>query len=467
MGGFSSFAISFSLISISTGIFANFSHGLRQVGPALVWSWLVAVIGQLLVALVVGELGVRYPISGYGYQWGARLIGPRFGFFVGWVLLVQYLVGYPAICRTLADNLHSFLTPILASYGRELPMTPQWVGVLVITVTAAVHLAGLRPAALVNDLGVIFEMAGTVVITGVLLALFAWAAWPWTELFDTTNADTGQPATSSAWALSLLLGAWCLTGFEGAADLAEETHQPRRTIPRAVVLSELSSGIGGFFLLVAFLVAIDDLPGITASSQPMLEILRRRLPSVVTTGFMLLVFVSIFACGVASLAHATRLVFALARDNMLPMSEVLKQVDPVTQTPRSAILVVWMLSVMVVLGLQKLELITSIATVAGYLGYGAIVTTALIGVAGGQEPEGFTLGRWRRPISAAALIWTAVVVGALTIPQLDGGHRTAWGTLIALALGTLLFLVQIGPRIRRGEAGPPPVGSEPTAAQGD
>lgn len=456
MGAFSSFAISFSLISITTGIFANFGRGLTQVGPAMVWSWSVVVVGQLLVALVVGDLAVRYPLSGYGYQWGARLIGPRYGFLVGWLLLLQYLVGFPAICRTLADNLHGFLGGFLSEGAAGLPITPQWLAVVVITVTAGVHLAGLKPAAVVNDVGVVIEIAGTLTLAGVLLVLFAGPTFPWTVLLEASPQGGNHPATASHWALSLLLGAWCLTGFEGAADLAEETHLPRKTIPRAVLASELSSGIGGFFFLVAFVLAIDDLAAIQASSQPMLEILRRRLAPVVTSGFMVVVSISIFACGVASLAHATRLVFALARDNMLPGAEMLRQVDTQTHTPRGAILVVWLLSVLVVLGLEQLELLTTIAAVSGYLGYGAIVATALWGRPGSKPVEGFQLGRWRGITSAAALFWTLGVVVALTVPEIDGGHRAAWGTLAALALGLAVYLIWIGPRISQGEAGPPP-----------
>jgi hypothetical protein len=67
LGSFSSFAVAFSLISVFTGVFANFGHGLRQVGGALVWSWLLVLAGQMLVALVLAELSTRFPLSGYGY----------------------------------------------------------------------------------------------------------------------------------------------------------------------------------------------------------------------------------------------------------------------------------------------------------------------------------------------------------------------------------------------------------------
>lgn len=103
MGAFSSFALAFSLISINTGIFANFQTGIQQVGPAVVWSWLIVLAGQTLVALVLAELVTQYPVSGYGYQWTSRLLNPRYGFFVGWLLLLQFLTGFPGVCATLAD----------------------------------------------------------------------------------------------------------------------------------------------------------------------------------------------------------------------------------------------------------------------------------------------------------------------------------------------------------------------------
>jgi amino acid transporter len=73
MGRFSSFAVSFSLISVLTGIFANFDFGIRQAGGDIVWTWLLVAAGQTLVALVMANLSVRFPIAGYGYQWAARL----------------------------------------------------------------------------------------------------------------------------------------------------------------------------------------------------------------------------------------------------------------------------------------------------------------------------------------------------------------------------------------------------------
>jgi amino acid transporter len=490
MGGFSSFAVSFSLISITTGIFTNFGHGLRHAGPAVIWSWTIAVIGQFLVALVVAELANHMPLSGYGYQWASRLVGPRFGFFVGWFLLLQWLTGFPGICHTLARELHSYVVLINPSY---MPVGPAGLTAAVIAAIAVVHLYGIRLAALVNDLGVIAEIVGAALIIVVLLGIWLIAGNQSPSfLFDSTSYATAAPATWHGWALSLLLGAWCITGFEGAADLAEETHRPRATVPRAVITSELSSGIGGFLMLAAFLFSIEGLRDTQASGAPLLLIIQSKLGDRFTPLVMLVVFVSIFACGVASMAAATRLVFALARDNMLPGSPVLKGVDADHGTPRAAIVLVWLLSTAVVLALEGsgvLMFITSIATLAGYLGYGGIVLAAILGlrlrpavsrIATSNDtglinpPERiFELGRWRGPVCWAALAWTVLLVIAVSLPIHNGHPVSATTTRTpgllaqlrpyaplcatsgAIGVGVLLYGMFVRPRLRDGTAGPP------------
>ena len=134
MGAFSSFAISFSLISITTGIFANFTFGFRQVGPAVIWSWSVVAAGQFLVALVLADLSTRIPLSGYGYQWSSRLVNPHYGYFVGWLLLMQFLTGFPGVCHALATA--------VCTWGLE-PATAAawipWVAVAIVPTIALVH----------------------------------------------------------------------------------------------------------------------------------------------------------------------------------------------------------------------------------------------------------------------------------------------------------------------------------------
>ena len=454
MGHFSSFAVAFSLISVFTGVFANFGHGLRQVGGALVWSWLLVLAGQMLVALVLAELSTRFPLSGYGYQWTSRLVNPHFGFFVGWLLALQFLTGFPGVCATLAAQIGTWLG---GSWAGPSGLRALTLGV--IAITALVHLFGIRLASRVNNVGVWTELLGvaalSVVLIGIALARHASSAM----LVNSTNAATTQPAGFGAWALSLLMGAWCLTGFEAAADLAEETRQPRRVVPRAILLSLVSSGIAGLLLLIGVMLAITDLAAAQQAENPLLHTLQASLGAAGMTSVLAVVGISVFACGLASMAAASRLLFAMARDRMLPGSRWLAFVAEGHRTPRNAILFIWAVSSAVVLVLPSLDIITQISAVAGYLGYAGIIIAALR-CHTTTVTEDFRLGAARRWIGRAALVWVLGLVTALTVPStplagIQTQHLPALSTALGIAVGLVLYLGVIRRRLVRGEAGPP------------
>jgi amino acid transporter len=451
---FSSFALSFSLISMTTGIFAGFGFAIRQTGPAAVWSWILVAAGQLLVALVLAELSAYYPLSGYGYQWTSRLMNPHFGFFVGWMLLLQFMTGFPGICSAIGQYAEAVVAP-----GSGLPVSPKWIALGLVTCAALIHIFGIRLAAILNDAGVIAEIAGSLAVAVVLLFMFGRIHPAPAALFmDTTSYPSGLPGGIQGFAVSLLMGAWCLTGFEAAADLAEETHRPASVVPKAVVGSLLTSSVGGLLMLVGFLLAMPNLRAAQESSTPLSDILLARFGPGITRGVMLVVFVSIFACALASLASATRLLFSMARDNMLPASSWLKRVDPVHRTPMNCIVLVWFISCLVILGLERLEIITSISAVATYIGYAGIILAAMRGLSGRPAASGFGLGRWRTVVGRTALVWVVCLLAALTIPVADPavGRLPSKVTMGVLAMGAIIYYLLLRSRIQRAEAGPPP-----------
>lgn len=162
MGSFSSFAISFSLISVITGVFANFAFGVQQVGGTLIWSWLLVGVGQFLVALVMADLSNHFPISGYGYQWSSRLTNSHIGYFVAWALLMQFITGFPGVSQALVTTVFDL------SQGS----TGQWeitlFTVVVITAIMLIHIFGIRLVTIVNEIGVWAEIIGVIVIIGLL-----------------------------------------------------------------------------------------------------------------------------------------------------------------------------------------------------------------------------------------------------------------------------------------------------------
>lgn len=455
MGSFSSFAISFSLISIITGIFANFAFGVQQVGGILIWSWLLVGAGQFLVALVMADLSNHFPISGYGYQWSSRLTNSHIGYFVAWALLMQFITGFPGVSQAL-------VTTVVGLSGDG---SGQWTitifTVAVITAIMLIHIFGIRLVTIVNEIGVWAEIIGVIVIIGVLWGLWIFAGeMDVSNLFSSNSIETGTKVNFSAFALSLLVGAWCLTGFEAAADLAEETHQPKKTIPRAIIGSHLSATIFGFLMIAGLIISVSKIEILQESNNPILFVLEQKMGPTMIKIIIVVVVLSIFACGLASMATASRLIYSMARDNMLPFSSILSKVDPVYNTPRNATLFVWALGCIFVIIIRQLVIINSISAVAGYIGYSGILLSTLITKKKSKKISGFSLGKWQKPIQIIAIIWTTIVVAALTIPEMqvegmDETHLPAKSAFVAFLIGLLIYLFIIRNRIKRGTAGPP------------
>jgi len=431
LGYFSSFALSFSIISVTTGLFANYGAGLRTAGPAFIWTWLIVGAGQLLVALVFSRLATAIPLSGYAYNWTRHLAGQGLAWWAGWLMIVQFLTGMPGVCYALA----SYLVPYLGlnSSNRNVVIAT----VLVLAAIALLNHYGIRLVSLVNNVSVGAEIFGTVLVGLLLLAV---------ALIRRTNSvgflfihpgQAGGFAYLSAFGFSSLMSAWTLTGFEGAANVAEETHTPGLHVPRAIVFSEISSVVLGFLVLVGFTLAIPSLDAVTNNPTPLLAIISHYFPPVFTHATMALVFVSIFASALANLTTLTRMVWAMARDHQLPASRWLARVSG-HRVPANAIWAVTCLSIVFVVWAKVEVVITGIATLAGYAAYGLVLFAALrnpgrVKLDGSSEPF-----RISRALCLAALAWTVLLVAMLSLP------RQAWtNSLVALgaiAVGAAWFL---------------------------
>src|SRR6516164_8477534 len=203
---FSMFAIAFSIISITTGIFLNYGFGLAYWGPAAIWTWPIVGACNMMIALVVAELGTRIPLAGYAYQWSARLVNPTYGWFVGFAGLLYMAVGGGAIMLEVAS-------PLLLSefnVNNPSPRLVLTVAVILMLLPVVINIISIQVAARVNNVAVFTEIIGTVLF-GVLL-LVLWGVHskpaPGGMLFNTTSVVHNP--TWYAFALAGLLGAFTL-----------------------------------------------------------------------------------------------------------------------------------------------------------------------------------------------------------------------------------------------------------------
>jgi urea carboxylase system permease len=453
LGSFSSFAAGFSYLSILTGLFQMFYLGFGAGATAFVWSWPLVLGGQFLVALVFAELAAHYPLSGGAYQWSKLTGSPRAGFVVGWIYLACLVVTLGAVALALQGLLPQ-ISPSLQLIGRSSESADSAVNAVIlgcglIALTTALNSVRLAVLARVNNTGVITELFGALLLT---VLLWAFAVRSPGEVLGAIASD-GAGNVLAPFLASALAASYVFYGFDTAGSLAEETKNPRRNAPRAILQAIVAAGIIGYVLLLGALMAAPDL---TASELGQID---GGLPSIVkatlggTFGRALLVNVTfaIFVCALAVHASAVRLVYAMARDGLLPWSPALASVSPVSRTPILPVFLVGFAATAILvanINLPKLvELVTMIAALWANLAYFIVMALLLRRRLQGW-PDGearasgyFSLGRWGLPLNLAALSWSAFMVVNIGWPRAaiygeQWQHRYAPLMLTAILVAT-------------------------------
>ena len=474
---FSLYAVAFSIISITTGISLNYAAAITALGPASIWLWVIAAAGQMLIALVVAELGTRIPLAGYSYQWGARLVNTAYGWFTGFIGLAYLSVGAAAInFLVVAPLVATLFQPVFGFKNPADPNLDLVITLIIFVANLAINIVSIALAARINNIAVFTEIVGMV---GFAVVVFiAWAIHP-NHGFDflaTTGSVKGGGAVLAALPAAALMGIFTIVGFELAADLGEEAIQARITVPKAVLWSVGSSAVLGLIALIGFTIALpNDFSKIASSSTPLVDIVGNWLGTGPATVFLVLVIFSILALDVVGLAATGRLVFAMSRDNILPASSFLAHVNPQTRTPIRALVTASVLGLLFTLYGYYISL-TGTGSAAFFALVGATSTlpfivyflTVLAYVMRRHRmdklPNAFDLGRWAGPVMFAALAWTVIALGLLMIPKIY--WLTDEIVVVVIVVAAAWYLLVLRGRLARGVAGVDQLPAEERAPAG-
>jgi urea carboxylase system permease len=431
MGSFSSFAAGFSYISILTGLFQMFHLGYGIAGPAFFWTWPFVLVGQLLVALCFAELASRFPLSGGVYQWAKFTGNPFFGWMTGWIYLACLIVTIAAVAMALQVSLpqisSSFQIIGNSNDAKSVAVNAILLGSVLIIISTIVNARGIKLLALINNIGVFTELVGIVLLI-ILLFLHKVRSPADAVVHVKSPGYSSFPDLTILLAASALTASYVLYGFDTAGTLAEETHDPRKKAPRAILQALLAAGSAGLLVLLFALMAVPDFGmadlGNINGGLPML------VKSVLgeTTGrlFLCNVIFAIIVCTFAVQSGAVRLMFAMGRDGCLPFSKSLSAVSLKTQTPVLATLICGLGALIIMaMNLQfpkVFELITSIAILWANLAYWIVVALQLknriTSARDGIETDAkFKLGRWGFPVNILALIWSSFMVINVSWPR--------------------------------------------------
>lgn len=417
LGGFQVFAISFAFISVAVGIFASYDAVLTNAGPVGIWLWIIASIGQTFVALVVAQFAARIALSGSSYQWASRLANPKVGWLFGWLTFWYLAIAVVAMDNALASQ--AFM-PLMGMQENE--DTARLITVAILVIQAVLVIASTRLLGLITSGAVGIEL-GIVVVLVVALAV----VMIFTGSGDFGNltsrgvavTDPNYFAIGGGLTAGMIMGLTTLVGFDSAANLAEEAKDPFRSVPRAIVASVVAAALLGLVFLIALTVAIKDVPAVTNSGSPVAAIIRGQLGPVTERILLAGLAFAMFGAGMVVMAACSRQVFAMARDKRFPAHVLMRRVNPKTQTPVPATILILAVGVVLMLALPGEALLQLIigSTILPALIYGATVILYLAVRKSLEHKEGgFSLGRFELPVAVAALIWVAVALVALVTP---------------------------------------------------
>ncbi|MFD3929642.1 APC family permease [Streptomyces sp. NPDC058614] len=451
LGNFHTFAAGISYISILTGTFQLFYFGYGTGGPAYWWSWPMVFIGQFMVALCFAELAARYPVAGSVYNWSKKVGNPHIGWLAGWTMLLASIVSIAAVAlayQLTLPQISSVFQFVGDGTGKyDVATNAVLLASVLIVFTTLVNALGVKLMARINTAGVFIELIATVV----LIILFAVHITRGPQVVMETNG-TGEGVPGGyfgAFLIASLASAYVMYGFDTAASLGEESVDPSRNAPRAILRAIIASFVLGGLVLLFALMSVSNLKGEQLSTDGLQYIVLDVLGEDAGKAMLWCVFIAVTVCALAVHTAAIRLAFAMARDNNLPASSKLAKVNPRFQTPVLPAVIIGILALAIlVVNIRQPQIftvVTSIGIIMIYLAYLGVTVPMLVARLRGQwQPAGdgkFSLGRWGLPVNILAVLWGTAMTINLLWPRAAVYNATPpfhwylkWGALLFVGI---------------------------------
>jgi len=495
MGGFSNFAISFSIISILTGAVILYDYGLAWAGTAAVLiGWPLVTVFVLLIAASMSEVASAYPTAGGLYYWASRMKNKDWGWWTAWLNLIGQFAIVAGIAYAAAQFLNvSLVTPLLSNVGVDYGNTtvilangdvPILSGALVtmgvlLAICLVINIAGINLVALLNQVSVWWHIA--IVAAVVVLVFLAGkpdasgltlfkiepldTAGSWANNFGPISLSYGAAAAYplvAALFFSLLQANWTYTGYDASAHVAEETVGARVASAWGLFLSVAVSAVVGYVFLLALTTHLPNLSTLfpkdfaTADAATystyyfgggyaVFETLKYNLDAL---GELLGAGIAIAMsfCTLSSVASAGRMLFAFSRDDGVPGSAILKKVSHRYRTPVNSLIAIVIVAFLFTVaafyvgglggpggGGIAIVIITAISTIFLYAAYGIVIYLGATTTDWLKERV-WSLGRWSKLSAWLAIFWILVLLVLFSFPT---SGNISWPFMA----GTILLLV--------------------------
>jgi amino acid transporter len=440
--GFTNFAISFTIISVLAGTFTTFSFAWLNGGPiAVSIGWPVLCFFVLMVAFSMAELTSRYPTAGGPYWWAHDLGGKGWSWMTGWF----NIVGLIGIVASVAYGAAIFLNALLGLYGLNILginfgdsshiLGETWLlFFLILVLYTVVNIFADRFLALMNNVSVGWHILGVAVVIGLLVFVpdhHQSAKFVFTDRINLNGAFGGSTSSVGFWFLVLpvgfLLTMYTQTGYDASAHTAEETRGAATAAAQGVWRSVFFSALIGWFVLLAFLFAANDVKAVNDAAGFVGAIFTSALDPWAAKMVLLIATVGQLFCGAAGLTSASRTWYAFSRDKGMPGWWLFRRINK-DRVPFNAVIAVAVASLIIAIpalfGKNNIPFafyaLTGICTVGLYLAYILPVFLRL------RKGDSFQVGPWNlgkryKLVNGLAIFFVVLVVFALDLPYTPAG----------------------------------------------
>jgi amino acid transporter len=437
------FALGFTYLSPLVGVYSLFAYGISLGGPPSIF-WIVIVgCGQLLVALVFGEVVSQYPIAGGIYPWVRRLSNRYYAWIAAWVYIWAIIVTVTSV----AEYGSGFLASLL---GLELTKEMTLIlAVVLLLIALVVNLTGTKNLARAAKIGLAAELIGVIGV-GLYLMIFQ-RKNDFSVIFDTFGTE-GDGNYLPVFVGAALTGLFLFYGFEACGQVGEEVSNPARAVPRAMIMTILVGGVSGLVAFYGYILAAPNLGAIVSGEDgdPIAGILEASLGPVGAKIFLVVALIAFLSCVLSLQAAGSRLLYSFGRDGMMPGHRWLAAVST-KKVPRNSLIVACVVPLLICLLIYVseeglLSQVTAFAVLGIYVAFQSVVLASLVARFKGWKPAGpFSLGGWGMLVNIVALVYGVVAIILLATPGTSGDFFADWIVLIGLAfvLGTGLIYMAI------------------------
>ena len=438
-----SLTIGFATVSPVAGLYAIIGVQTVVTGGGWFGALALCLVMQMLVATVYAELSSQIPIAGGAYKWARQLGGATAGKYAG----VIYVSSTIAMLTTTAYTGGVWLA-LFFGFDSAGGITLVIWGAVFLVVCTVLNLVHVNVFKMVITLGVYAEIVGSFGVA--LLLFFFFRQHGFSELFEHLGTGTA-PSQTAAFLAALAISGWAFIGFDACSTIAEETHNPKRMVPRAIFLSLCMVGGVVLFNSAALTLSFnrDTLVNTSATSDPVTPVIASSFGAWAEAPFLAIVMIAFLACGASMVQYTSRIVYSMAREGNMPM--VFSRVTA-SKIPRNAVLCVVLLAGLGLLfGLNDGAVATVIAFGTGGL-YAMFAMTTGVGLytrlTGRWNPAlgELKLGSWGLAINVAAFLWSLFEFVNIAWPRVYAVAPDApWWQLwaVPLVLGSILSVTTL------------------------